>query len=84
MVQIEKNDVDQLVALRVRHGYVRLAGVLDLVPCSDRTWLRFVANGTAPAPVRLGSKMVAWRIKDVCDWLDAQTATGAESDEVVA
>ena len=58
----------------IRH--VRLAEVVKLVSCSDRTWLRWVKLGRAPGAVRLGPGVVAWRLKDVRAWLDSRPAAG--------
>jgi predicted DNA-binding transcriptional regulator AlpA len=34
------------------------------------TWRRMVFEGTAPAPVKVGERRVAWPLGVVLDWLD--------------
>lgn len=45
-------------------------------PISAATWWRWVAQGHAPQPERLGKQTTAWRV-DVLDAWDAKRAVGA-------
>lgn len=58
-----------------QYRHIRLPGVVDIVGCSSRCWLRWVKQGQAPGAVRLGPGVVAWRLKDVVAWLESK-ATG--------
>jgi predicted DNA-binding transcriptional regulator AlpA len=42
---------------------------VTLLPISRASWHRYVKDGTAPAPVRLGPRAVAWRLGDLRAWL---------------
>jgi len=44
---------------------IRLVDVLRLVPVSRATWLRGVKSGIYPKPLRLSTRAVGWRLKDV-------------------
>lgn len=44
---------------------LRLPSVLDRVPVSKTEWYRKIKNGTAPAPVALSARSVAWRESDI-------------------
>lgn len=44
------------------------------LPFSAPTLWRKVAAGTFPAPFRLSERVTAWRVGDVRDWINAQTA----------
>lgn len=39
-----------------------------IVGVSRRSWWRFVAEGRAPKPIRLG-RCVRWRVLDIRDWI---------------
>ncbi len=41
-------------------GYLRLPQILRLIPIGRSTWWRWVAEGKAPKPVKLGPKTTAW------------------------
>lgn len=52
-------------------GYVRQSQLIpNIVPFSAATLWRKVKNGTFPAPVKLSTKITAWKIEDVQDWLN--------------
>lgn len=67
--------VDSLALLR----HVRLDEVAGLMGCGTRTWLRWVAAGKAPPPVHLGERLVAWRVRDLENWLDQKQQAGVAS-----
>jgi prophage regulatory protein len=51
---------------------LRLPQVRERVGLSRSTIYARVANGTFPAPIRIGSNAVAWVDRDVDDWIAAQ------------
>lgn len=56
--------------------HLRLSRVLEIVSVGERTWLRWVKAGKAPAPVRLGERAVAWRLSEIREWLDSRPVVG--------
>lgn len=46
-------------------GYVRLSGVLAVVPVSRTTWLGWVREGKAPKPVKLSERTTAWHVDSI-------------------
>lgn len=40
-----------------------------IVGVSRRSWWRFVAEGRAPKPIRLG-RCVRWRLLEIRDWIN--------------
>ena len=53
-------------------GFLRQPQVLRLVPVSKSTLWRRVGEGMFPTPVKLSSRVTAWRVEDVRDWIEAQ------------
>lgn len=47
------------------HGFVRLRTVLAVIPVSKTTWWEGVKSGRYPKPVKLGTRMTAWRALDI-------------------
>jgi prophage regulatory protein len=45
--------------------FLRERQVLARIPVSRATWWRWVKDGRAPKPVRLGPGIVAWRASDI-------------------
>jgi predicted DNA-binding transcriptional regulator AlpA len=55
-------------------GYVRQAQLIPaIVPFSAATLWRKVQSGDFPEPVKLSSRITAWRVEDVRNWMDART-----------
>lgn len=46
-------------------GFVRSNDVLKVIPMSRAAFCLSVKNGLFPQPVRLGERMVAWRVDDI-------------------
>lgn len=46
-------------------GFLRLPDVLRLVPVSKSTWWAGIKAGRYPAPVRISSNAVAWKVSDI-------------------
>lgn len=51
-------------------GLLRLPQVLAVIPVSKSTWWHWVAEGRAPAGVKLG-RCTAWRAESIRDFLNA-------------
>jgi len=46
-------------------GFMRLPAVLSVIPVCRATWLAGCKSGRFPKPVKLGPKMVAWKVQDI-------------------
>jgi predicted DNA-binding transcriptional regulator AlpA len=56
-------------------GFVRLATILaprGPIPVSKSTWWAGVKSGRFPQPVKLGPRITAWRVEDICALIDRQ------------
>jgi predicted DNA-binding transcriptional regulator AlpA len=51
-------------------GYIRLSEILKLLPISKSTWWAGVKDGRFPKPIKLGSRITAWRVEDIRDCLN--------------
>jgi len=59
-------------------GYVRQAQLIpDVVPFSSATLWRRVKLGEFPKPIKLSTRVTAWRVADVRAFLQAQRAGDA-------
>jgi prophage regulatory protein len=49
---------------------VRLPQIIGkIAPVSRSTWWRMVKAGDAPSPVKLSRRIIAWRVRDLREWL---------------
>lgn len=55
---------------------LRLKQILQKVPVAPSTWWRWVADGTAPKPVKLGPRTTAWRAEDIERFIESRSAVG--------
>lgn len=46
-------------------GFLRLPDVLKLYPIGKSTWWAGVKSGRHPRPVKLASRISAWRVEDI-------------------
>ena len=46
-------------------GYLRLPTVLKFIPVGRSTWFAGVSKGKYPRPVKIGSRISAWRAEDI-------------------
>ena len=54
-------------------GYIRQALLIPcILPVSPATLWRWVSIGKFPKPVKISDRVTAWRVGDVCDWLESQ------------
>ncbi|MBP8183364.1 MAG: AlpA family phage regulatory protein [Rhodoferax sp.] len=57
-------------------GYIRQSQLIPaIIPISPATLWRWVKSGQFVAPVKLSTRVTAWRCEEVRQWLDAQGAT---------
>jgi prophage regulatory protein len=57
------------------HQLARLPAVLKLTGLGRSTIYRWIADGSFPAPVRLGRRAVAWRWSDLDRWTQSRATT---------
>lgn len=55
--------------------YVRQSVLLKVIPFSSATLWRKVADGSFPAPVKLGPRITAWAVKAIRQWMATVEAT---------
>jgi hypothetical protein len=58
-------------------------GIKGIIPISRSAWLSGVKAGIYPAPVKIGSRAVAWRAKDIEEWLNSLQQTWPEQTEAL-
>jgi len=59
-------------------AFLRLNQVLQLIPIGRSTFWSWVANGKAPAPVKLSQRTTAWRSSDIANFLETLSRDGGE------
>ena len=52
------------------HRFLRLKGVLELIPISRSTWYKWVQCGIAPKPTHISIRVAAWKAQDIKGLLD--------------
>ena len=59
-------------------GFVRQSQLLqDFIPFSPATLWRKVKSGEFPRPVKLSTRITAWRTEDVLAWIEAHGSAAA-------
>lgn len=56
-------------------GFVRLSTILKIIPVGRTTWWAGVKSGRFPKPVKLGSRITAWRSEDIRELIDEPTSS---------
>jgi len=56
-------DIPQTIVLE------RQCQVLKRIPISRSTWWRWVKEGRAPKPIKLGKNITAWRSNEIDDFI---------------
>ncbi|MCB1518920.1 MAG: AlpA family phage regulatory protein [Hyphomicrobiaceae bacterium] len=54
-------------------GFLRLPAIIapnGPIPVSKSTWWAGVKNGRYPKPVKLSTRVTAWRVEDIRDFID--------------
>lgn len=62
-----------------KEGFARIPQVLYAVGVGKTKLYQMVKTGSFPAPVKLGARMVAWRVQDVRSWLEQMGTQGVEN-----
>lgn len=50
-------------------GFLRLPEVLRYIPVSKTTWWNGVKSGRFPKPVKIGTRITAWRAEDINNYI---------------
>ena len=48
-------------------GFLRLDQILKLIPIGKTTWWNGIKSGRFPKPVKIGSRVTAWKAEDIRD-----------------
>jgi prophage regulatory protein len=72
------DDLPRSVYLR-EHQFLRTPNNRDtlpvpLIPIAPSTWWRWVREGRAPQPKKLGDGVTAWNVGELRDWLASREA----------
>lgn len=51
------------------------------LPISAASLWRKVANGSFPAPTKLGARIACWKVGEVREWLDSQVKSAKEGKQ---
>lgn len=72
------NELDVSVTIP-QTGYLRLKQIVGdpganppipaIIPVGKSTWWKWVQEGKAPAAIKLGPRITAWRAEEICDFL---------------
>ena len=46
-------------------GFIRLPTVLIFIPVGKSTWWEGVKSGRFPKPIKLSTRVAAWRVEDI-------------------
>lgn len=57
--------MNQATQTHPEYAFLRLPAVLALIPVSRSTWWAGVKAGRFPTPVKLGTRITAWRVEDI-------------------
>jgi predicted DNA-binding transcriptional regulator AlpA len=50
-------------------GYLRVNQILAIIPIGRSTWWKWVADGKAPKPIKLGPRTTAWKAEDISQFI---------------
>ncbi len=59
-------------------AFVRLPTILKILPISPSTWWAGVKSGHFPKGVRLGRRITAWRVEDICKLITSNKEGGSD------
>lgn len=57
--------------LPTEYGFLRLDQILKLIPVGKTTWWNGVKSGRFPKPVKLGTRITAWKVEDIRSLLNS-------------
>ena len=60
---------------------LRMPEVIALVRLSRSSIYAMVCQGIFPVPVRIGRRAVAWRLRDIQEWLESRPLTRPQTQE---
>jgi predicted DNA-binding transcriptional regulator AlpA len=73
----------QVVATIPQVGYLRLKQIVGdpkatppvpaIIPVGKSTWWKWVQEGKAPAAIKLGPRITAWRVEEIRDFIEKST-----------
>lgn len=46
-------------------GFVKQSTILQFIPIGKSTWWRWVNQGKAPRPIKLGANTTVWKAEDI-------------------
>jgi prophage regulatory protein len=55
-------------------GFVRLPAIIaphGPIPVSKSTWWAGIKTGRYPKPVKLSARITAWRVEDICAFIES-------------
>ena len=58
-------------------GFIRDKQIIQHLSIGRSTWWRWVTEGVAPAPIRLGKNTTVWRVEDIRAFVDARIEEAA-------
>lgn len=61
-------------------AFVRLPTILKILPISPSTWWAGVKSGHFPKGVRLGRRITAWRVEDICKLITSNKEGGSDGN----
>jgi prophage regulatory protein len=53
------------------NGFVRLSTIIKIIPIGKTTWWAGVKSGRYPQPVKLGTRVTAWRVEDIRTFIES-------------
>ena len=59
-------------------AFVSLSTILKILPISPSTWWAGVKSGHFPKGVRLGRRITAWRVEDICKLITSNKEGGSD------
>ncbi len=69
--------MDELQVRKTDVAVINVREVAELLGVSARTVWRMSQRGEIPAPIRLGDRVVRWRLSDLREHLDRKVAAAA-------
>jgi prophage regulatory protein len=52
-------------------SFLRLEQILRIIPVGRTTWWNGVKSGRFPKPIKLGSRITAWKAEDIKDLINS-------------
>ena len=62
------------IPMSEQYKVLRLPAVLDRVGLGRASIYAYMARGDFPRPIRVGKSAVAWRERDIIEWLSSREA----------